>query len=199
MQQGLPRTQANIDFGLTLPLNLHVVPPSRHAEATAALEARDIDGFLFTTSGNAELLLVIDNVMRLQCMGLYETALAQAFTSAKLNNRRIGERLLRQLFALADRGRLRDAGDPLPSAGPFTLYRGVAGVGQDRRERGLSWTDSRDKAQWFADRSATMLKLEDPAVFTCRVKEQHVYYYTNERKEREFVINLPAATRLHRV
>ena len=77
----------------------------------------------------------------------------------------------------------------------MTLYRGVAGVEPDRRERGLSWTLSREQALWFACWQAVH---GTPAVLTCRVKRQHIYWATQERQEQECVVLLPRGVKITR-
>jgi hypothetical protein len=90
------------------------------------------------------------------------------------------------MFRVADRARLRAAGDPLPEP-PFTLYRGVAGRGPARRVRGFSWTASRERGPWFADRFTSLL--HDPAVYTITVGEESILAYVNERQEEEFIVD----------
>jgi hypothetical protein len=47
--------------------------------------------------------------------------LLEAFMGIRTNNHRFPLVDLRDMFARADRERLRRAGDPLPGPGPFTL------------------------------------------------------------------------------
>ena len=66
------------------------------------------------------------------------------------------------------------AGDPLPEP-TFTLYRGGAGRADRHDESGgFSWTASRERAQWFADRFPI---LHDPAVYTVTVGEESILAY----------------------
>lgn len=161
--------------------------------AAAALDAGDVDGFLGLASNEHRLALVAYNQSVLQG-GLYERALLGAFIETRTNNAGWSVPALRDLFATADRERLRAAGDPLPGAGPFTVYRGVAGRGRARRVRGLSWTTSQERAQWFAARFAA-LALADPAVYQVVIIEGDVLAYVNDRQEEEFVILLPPSAR----
>jgi hypothetical protein len=176
------------------PLNLDVVEPSLHAQATVALDAGDAEGFLCFASGSNALPLVIDNSGLLKARGLYEQALAAAWTSAKHSNVHCELRLLRLLLEFAERDKLLACGDPLPSATEqLTLYRGVAGTALFRWERGLSWSLSRAVALFFADRNA---HYGAPAVLTCHLKPQHVYFYTNDRQEEECVVRVPPRTKI---
>lgn len=102
------------------------------------------------------------------------------------------------MFALADRDLLLSAGDPLPGPGPFTIFRGVSGRTQARRIRGLSWTGSLERAQWFADRGE-YFGLADPAVFQVTIDADSVLAYSDERNEQEFIVMLPDSAKPVRV
>ncbi len=170
------------------------------ANAVAALDAGDAGGFLVTASNEYGLDLVYFNMTELQARGLYERALLDAFIDTRTNNRHWPLRELMGMFEIADRERLRAAGDPLPGPGPFTIYRGVAGRGRARRVRGLSWTRSLERAQWFADRGP-WFGLKDPAVFRVTVEANDVLAYCNGsyREEEEFIVLLPESARPIRV
>ncbi len=104
------------------------------------------------------------------------------------------------MLDLADRKKLRNAGDALPGNGPFTLYRGVAGVGRARHVRGLSWTASLPDAKWFATRYALGFQspfacLENPAVYRVVVPADDVLAYLTDREEQEFIVLLPTSKR----
>ncbi len=90
---------------------------------------------------------------------------------------------LRYLFEMCDRNNLRAAGDPLPGFGPFVMYRGIAGIGRQRRPRGLSWTSSLECARWFAERSG-LQGLANTAVVTITVPDEDVLAYTNSPRVR---------------
>ena len=79
-------------------------------------------------------------------------------------------------------------------AGPFTLYRGVAGPEPDRRVSGLSWTHSVEDARWFAQNHARRLRewISDPDPAVCRVTVDAaaVLVYTNVHEEQEFIVML---------
>lgn len=77
-----------------------------------------------------------------------------------------------------------------PDRAPFTLYRGVAGIGARRRPRGLSWTASFDCAAWFARRYSL-----PKAVLRIDVEASDVLAYLTGRGEEEFVIALPPGKR----
>ena len=173
---------------------LDPVPAVLRDLAAAKLAAGDVCGFLFTASNEHGLALVAHNLRALQTRGLYEFALLQAFIATRTNNCRWSVPVLHWLFEMADRERLRAAGGPLPGTGPFTVYRGVSGRGRARRVRGLSWTASKEKAQWFAERGAHW-SLANPAVLCVVIAEGDVLAYVNDRQEEEFVILLPSSAR----
>jgi hypothetical protein len=177
---------------------LEPIQPDLRDQAVAALEDGDVLAFLNCADNTAGLYLVDRNAAQLRARELYEAALLAALTDTRTNNHEWSMRALRQLVERADRARLRACGDPLPGPGPFTLYRGVAGTGAARRVRGLSWTNDLAKARWFANR-AQLVGLVDPAVVRTTVAEPDVLACTNDRKEREFIVLLPARTRVVRV
>jgi hypothetical protein len=177
--------------------NLDLMHPALREHALKELEAGNVIGFLGSAKGgNTDWLgIVLGNLTVLKEQGLYEKALLQAFTGCRVNNHHWPPHMLAWLFAQADRARLREAGDPLPGPGPFTLYRGVAGRGAGRRVRGLSWTASLDRARSFA----TRLPLDDPAVFQVTVDESDVLAYVNGRQEEEFLVRLAPNARPIRI
>lgn len=177
--------------------DLSLVPPPLHEQAREALRQRDVAGFFVTTDNMRSVDLLWDNIGPLRALGVYEVALLGALTAPRVNLSHVPLSYLHMLMGIADRTRLLAAGDPLPGAGPFTLYRGVAGRGRARRVRGLSWTTSHARAAWFAQRGQ-MLGLPDPAVFEMTVEASTVYAYTNQREEQEFVVIPPRGTRLRR-
>lgn len=76
--------------------------------------------------------------------------------------------------------------------GPWTLYRGVAGCGKSRWIRGYSWTDSIDRACWFAAR----FDLPSPAVFETVCDESRLLAYTNQRGESEYIVSVSDVKRV---
>src|SRR5262249_54120334 len=156
-----PRRANDRAAGVSDSLWLDPIPDVFRAQAVDALEASDIVGFLCKASNAHSLDLVRFNARRLLDLGLYERALLQALTAPRINNSRCPVDGLGYLVRLADPGKLRAAGDPLPGRAPFTAYRGVAGRTSARRVKGLSWTFSPLCAAWFARRSADLFSLAD--------------------------------------
>jgi len=179
-------------------VNLSLIPPGLHEQAEQALKDYAVIGFLSKADNMKSLEIVWQNWNLLQSMGLYEEALLHAFTAARLNNHHVPSARQSFLFRIADRAKLRAAGDPFPSAGPFTLYRGVAGIGRGRRIRGYSWTASLHKAQWFAARGFSCGGTH-PSVYSVTVRKSAVLAYSNDREEEEFIVALPSAVKLLRI
>jgi hypothetical protein len=179
---------------------LDPIPPDLHTKARQRLDSGDVLGFLVLASNTASLSLVMMNARTLLDRGLYEPALLHALTASRTNNAKFPAQSLAYLVSLADRGKLRAAGEPLPGSGPFTVYRGVAGRSTARRVRGLSWTFSLPIAAWFANRGATVFGLSDPVVYRLTVPEPWVLAYVNEshRHEEELFVLCGQATRPHR-
>jgi hypothetical protein len=165
-------------------------------KARESFERGEVEKLLWYTSNEYGLDLIRKNIGALRDRGLYERALLHAYIGTRTNYRHWSPTVLRFLFELADRGRLLQCGDTLPGLGPFTVYRGVSGRGRARRVRGISWTDSIERARWFAGRFAP---LRDPAVFRTVVSACDVLAYTNARNEGEFLILLPASNKPTRV
>lgn len=174
---------------------LDPIPDGLRAMALKALALGDVDGFLAKANNEQSLWLVFFNIAELQARGLFERALLDAFIAARTNNHGFPLAELNALFDKADRQRLRAASDPLPNAGPFTIYRGIAGRGRSRRVRGLSWTGSQERAAWFATRFP---QFADPAVVTTVIDDSQVLAYCNERNEQEFIVRLSAGHRVVR-
>ena len=160
-----------------------------HDRVNEAWEKGDIDGIMLYMGDKKRLFFVENSLKALTDTGLYEQALLCAWVSVKHNwTMYFDTEELEFLFSIADRKRLYDLGDSLPDKDEFTLYRGIAGKGRMRNERGLSWTSSPNTAAWFATRFE---HLPDPAVYTITVDRKDIYIYTDERNEDEYIVKLP--------
>ena len=178
---------------------LPTIPLWLREEAIAALKKGDVGDFIRKTPSLNSLALVACNISFLKHRGLYEAALLKAFVSSATNRLRDPLLFQRSLFMLADRQKLRDAGDPLPGPGPYTLYRGVAGVGTLRRERGLSWTSSVEQATKFAMSDAMDWPLPNPAILQAVVSNVEMLSYTDSMGEDEYIVMLSRQTRIKRL
>jgi len=162
--------------------------------ASAALQKRDAAQFVYCCGDSETRLgIVLDAMGDLASLGMLEQSLVVACTSARTNNSHLAPRYLEAIFnELCDRSKLLAAGDPLPGAGPFRVFRGVAGQRGQRFVRGLSWTSDLDLACWFACR----FDLETPAVYSAEVQASEVFFYTERRNESEFVVRPRRTSRL---
>jgi|SRR5262245_51415772 len=172
-------------------LDLDVFAPARRDKAIAAFVRGNAAAFLILTNNMNHPEIVARNALQLRERGMFEQCLLIALTMPMVNTSHVSRRMLSYMIALADRAKLRAAGDSLPGAGPFTVYRGVAGRGAARRVRGYSWTLHRPTAAWFAHRGS-FFKLADPAVFEAVVEESDVLAYDNGRQEQELLVLLSA-------
>jgi len=157
------------------------------ASARAAFVAGDPETLLCSFSNEEGLGIVSDNSKALRDRGIYERALVRAYTATRTNWSMWSIEDLGCLLAKADKEKLRAAGDPIPEGESFTLYRGVAGSGEHRKEAGLSWTRSADQAAWFAERGADG-ELEDPAVYVTEAPRDAIAFYSGEREEDDFIL-----------
>jgi hypothetical protein len=175
------------DEAMEMEIWLEPIEEELRGQILADLDSGSVFSFLCRAPNVNRLELVWMNRKALRDRGLYEEALLLAFTTAKANNRRWPMRALASMFAFADRDKLRAVGDPLPKS-PYTLYRGVAGLGPSRRVRGYSWTGSLERAEWFASRFSP--PLHDPAVYAVTVREADILAYVGD-SEQEFIVSLP--------
>jgi hypothetical protein len=171
-------------------LDLQLVPEVLHAEARDCFERGDADGFYYAIvreacggSPDNAIAIVRVNIDPLIGRGIYERVLLFAFTGASSNNRNEPLETLAELFRRADRQKFREAGDPFPGEGPFTIYRGIAGTGPAERVDGFSWSGSLDFACWFARR----FKLENPEIYSAVVQAHEILAYYDGRDEKEFI------------
>jgi len=170
------------------------VDPDHLLQMAEDAAAKNDAGMLLCWLDNTrELAFLLDNLQRLKALGEYEKSLLDAYTGTRLNHANMPLSVVQFMFCVADRSALLAAGDPLPGPGPFTVFRGVAGRGPQRRLRGLSWTADQDKAAWFASRFAG-LGLANPAVLRTEIEAGRVYAYCNGRSEQEFICDVDGCT-----
>jgi hypothetical protein len=177
---------------------LDPIRPVLHDQAREAIEAGDGPGFLRLAGSQYGIKLVTGNSMILLERGIYEKTLLHALIAPAVSHYRFEMGLLRELIRVANKEKLRAAGDPLPGPGPFTVFRGVAGNKNHRRVRGISWTGSFDKAAWFAGRFQPDSQLTDPGVYKAVVEAEHVLARVTARKEDEYLVLLPKSVRVTR-
>ena len=175
-------------------LNLDSVDSRYRRAALAAFDARD--GFAFAAAAlhaTDALTSIIENWKLLQSRGMCESALTQAVFFGGQSNCTWVMGALEKFFASLDCQKLRACGDVLPPAERFVLYRGVAGAGQRRQIRGLSWTGSFDAACWFADRSRDF---GDPGIYSATVSRSDIYVFSRRQGREDFLVRPRTVRRL---
>ncbi len=90
---------------------LEPIPPELRDRSVAALDEGDAIGFLIKASNEWGLNLVYMNQGVLLKRGIYEIALLSAFINTRTSNHGWPLNTLRLLFEIADRDRLRAAGE----------------------------------------------------------------------------------------
>jgi len=174
---------------------LDPIPAPLRDGAVEAVDDRDFGTFLGKAGNHHSLVLVRRNARIFLARGLYEEALLHAWSAARGNHASWPLSVIRSLFRRANPARFRALSDPLPGVGPFFVYRGVSGVGELRRERGVAWTSSHDLACWFALR----YDFPEPTVLRTQVEAPQIMAYLDQgqfgRKEQEFLIALPRRVR----
>ena len=162
-------------------------------------ESKDIDSvitMLEIMPGNNGMSFIADNFPNLIKMGKYESALLDAYSGVRTNLHNWSSDVINYLFDVANPDRMRAAGDKIPEKDSFTLYRGVAGNGQARRVKGVSWTDSVNVAAFFAMR---FQHLNDPAVFKVAVPNETILARVADRDESEYFLRLPLPAKPRRI
>ncbi len=184
-----PTASVDVEInGETHRLNLKEANPFLTELIVEEFRNGDALGFVGKAESNEHALaFVFDNVFPLRARGIYEIALAHAWTGTRGNHCGWPIATFEFLFEMADRAKLKEVfaaeGQP-PGVGPFKVYRGVAGLRRQRRIRSFSWTRSRDCACGFAMRYE---HLDDPAVYSAVLRREDVYFYSDGRNEQEFV------------
>jgi len=107
-----------------------------------------------------------------------------AWSGAEFPNRQLSGKRWRLLFDIA--GYTVDGvPSPLPTS-TLRLWRGA----HPKYRRGWSWTDDRDKAQWFAARNALLTGPDDEVVWVADVQPDRLLAKITElRGESEYVVD----------
>ncbi|NLG18832.1 MAG: hypothetical protein GX556_16020 [Fibrobacter sp.] len=182
-REGMPRATRDLNY-------TYVNHMLRDNARKDWLLKRDITTALSSMNNVNNLDFVISNLGVLVENGKLAEALLWAWSATRTNNS--GHKLadLRYLFITAGREALLKHSDKLPHGGPFELYRGVNGIGANRRVKGLSWTSDFEEAKFFAERYKDQLPGK-PAVFKIVAPIEWVYGYTQDREESEYILLLP--------
>ena len=91
----------------------------------------------------------------------------------------------------ADQKKLQDCGDKLPIKGSIEVFRGVVNDKDESSIHRCSWTLDKNIAAWFAVKCSRNDRSENdrPAVYKRIAPPEAIFYYTNERKEEEVVLD----------
>lgn len=154
-----------------------------HEHVRTAFERGDAEEFVQLATDNETLAIVVDNYYALWERGMYEAALVEGYVWTKCDHRGWKFDYIKSLFDSGNREKLRNAGSPLQGTEPFTVYRGVHGSGEARRDCGLSWTGSLETACWFA----TKFGDENIAVNIAQLRLQDIYCYYTKGDEDEYL------------
>jgi hypothetical protein len=143
-------------------------------------------------TGDERIDIVMNNLDLLSLFGWLEEIFLHAWSHGKGANCPQYAFLL--LFVMNPE-RLLAASDPLPPGDVFTVYRGVAGKGDDRRIRGYSWSGSLEIALEFAVMRGMYGSLPDPSVYKSTISRKDVFAYIDtvfvyDRyvREKEFIV-----------
>ena len=100
-------------------------------------------------------------------------------------------------FEAANIDKLKRAGDKLPFKGRMIAYRGCQNDTETDYSYDLSWTLSKNKAEWFATTQQRVFKdglfagfsqPVCPTVYVASFVPDDIYFYYNGRKEKELVV-----------
>jgi hypothetical protein len=116
-------------------LNLSVVPESLRERAREAFDKGDGLEFVCLVNNQHALALVFDNIHAPRERGCYEQALVHAFIGCRVNHSHWPDGVIKFLFRLADKRKLRAAGDSVPED-TVTVFRGVSGRGHGQHHPG---------------------------------------------------------------
>jgi len=172
--------------------DLSAIPYGLKEQAISALAERDVKTLLGYIDSTELMPFVFDNHLPLLVHDMYEEALISAYVGTKVNLHSWEMETLRFIFKLADRARLLNYGDKIPTDLPMVVYRGVSGEGEACRPRGLSWTSSFEKAKWFAlfPEQRYGKVFANCGVFKTTICIDNLYFFINERTEEEYVCDI---------
>lgn len=167
--------------------------PSRNRPQPATRLQQLLNAYSWATSHDV-MDIVIENWAFLQSVGLLEDAFLNAWSINKHGTPNWDMKFSDFVFHNLNRNRLRKLSSPLPTDDPLTVYRGVAGTGEDqRRVRGYAWTTELEVAKKFADLRKHTYRLPNPTVYRATIAHEHTLAYLagDEHRNEEEVLLLP--------
>lgn len=173
-------------------MNLSLINPMLHNQARQALKDGDVDRFFGYADSLASMFLFKHNESEFLRRGLFEKALLCAWSNQKCttficNGECVSsDPFMRGCLTRANKDKLIEHSDPLPSGDVLTVYRGVSGRGEFRKVRGIAWSLSVTVARSFARYGYR------PALYRTTVKRSDAFAYINEsgREEQEVLLLL---------
>lgn len=181
-------------------LKLYHVPMPLRRNARKEFKDGDAVAFVGMAPSQAAMTLVLENAYPLLKRGILEKAFMAGYVAGRVASLALlNDTDMKFLLDLCDKKKLLEAGDPLPRAEKFVLYRGVADANDAKAIRRWSWTSSQRRAWRFAEDASETHKTANPAVFRLEVKRKQILAYTNQRQEQEFIVELREKDRPVRV
>ena len=172
-------SQDSLRDALRRALDLTLFPEIAEERAIDAIRNMDAIKFLALAPPEHRLTILYQNQDIIGRCNIMEDAFARAAFYYRVGNSQ-DHAILGSLIPRLNRVRLKKLSSSLPGVGPWTIYRGVAGKGRARRERGYSWTLDHERAQYFAGRSAD---LDSPSILRAVVQEKHILFYSDIKKD----------------
>lgn len=156
-----------------------------------ALGIKDIREVFFGWINKPFLLLTLMLCRPYLKNSLFSELLANAWIRSEMPNvdNSVDIDTLIEWFKEADKDKLmeqedKEFWDNIPDE--IILYRGVGTIGNPD---GLSWTDSREKAEWFRDRWEKLDKANKRYILTANVPKEYILCCFNSRNEREYIVD----------
>lgn len=179
----------NIDAELFNRTEIH---PSLYENFANSLHEGDALGMLTVMNSEYGMNFVKNNILQLQACNLYEKAIVQAYTRRKDNFCHWKIEVIKHMLDIANKDILYSTGDNVEDEYPIVVYRGISGSGSKYRPRGISWTSDFEKAKWFATyfNRKHNANLPNCHVYETKIQRKNVYFYWDERNEKEFVCNI---------
>lgn len=159
-------------------------------------EAKELSDF-YVILNKAYYLTFLKLCKEANCLSIkdFSSFLADAFTTCECpcGDANVSIRELLNYFSIADKNHLMDDDenqvyDSLPEV--VTVYRGVS---PQNNPKGVSYTISKEKAEWFRDRWKNLDG--ERFIISANIPKKYVLAFFNRREEDEVIVNVPLAKR----
>lgn len=159
-----------------------------------AMGIKDIESMFYMGINKPYLLTVLMFCRPFMKNSLFSELLADAWVRSENPNGDVNVDIttLIEWFKDANKDALMEPEDKeyfenLPDT--ITVYRGVS---KGRNKYGLSWTDSKEKAEWFRDRWKNFDEENERYLMTATIPKKYALCYFNTRDEMEVVVDTDA-------